>query len=246
MQFERNLLKSLSGDEVVDKTFGAVMLNMHLIDSFVERGFSLTKDDLFNSSTVTQDNLREYLDKILEKFKDAGVKDLDEVRETIYRTLNESSDASGEYNRRSGNSISFTDIVRFAVNSPEINKIFHPVVKDGQFSDIEKQFKDASKAIQEFYSAHPESELYPFFASKTGINLKQATQMMSFNGLKPDVTGNVIPVVVKDNFISGMTNLENYFIDCKGTRLALITNSKYVRRSGLKEVRWTGFLNRPL
>lgn len=212
------------------------MMNLFMVNSFVESGLELTKDDLFNSTTVTQQALEDYFNFILDKMKQAGVKDFNGVRKTIYETLNETSDMSGEYNRREGNAISYTDFVKLAVNDPEAYKLMHPKIKEGQYSDIEKQFNDEGKKLMTYFSSHEGTELYPYAASGTGLNTKQLTQCIGFVGLKPDVTGNVIPVTVEDNFLNGMKSLESYYINTKGTRLALITNNKFVRRSGSKRL----------
>jgi len=42
----------------------------------------------------------------------------------------------------------------------------------------------------------------------------------------------VIPVTITDNFLKGLSNLESYFINSKGTRKALTTNNRMTRRSG--------------
>lgn len=209
------------GDDTLEVTVGYVMVNLFMINSFVESGLDITKDDLYNSPTVTQDSLKEYFDFILDKFKESGLKNFDKVRKSIYETLNETADASGYYNHLRGNGISFTDFVRLSVNDPEAHALFNPTVKEGQYNDIEKQFKEYGKKSMDYFSSHENTELYPYAASKTGLNVKQLTQAINFIGLKPDVTGNVIPVTVGDNFLNGMKSLESYYINSKGTRLAL-------------------------
>ena len=223
----------LIGNDTLDVTLGYVMINLFMINSFVGTGLEITKDELFNSTTVTQQALEDYFNFILDKMKKAGVKDFDSVRKTIYETLNETSDISGEYNRREGNAISYTDFVKLAVSDPEAYDLMHPKIKEGQYSDIEKQFNEEGNKLMEYFSSHENTELYPYAASGTGLNKKQLVQCIGFVGLKPDVTGNVIPVTVEDNFLNGMKGLESYYINTKGTRLALITNNRYVRRSGL-------------
>lgn len=224
------------GDDTLEVTVGYVMVNLFMINSFVESGLDITKDDLYNSPTVTQASLRSYFDAILEKFKKSGLKNFDKVRYSIYDTLNEMSDASGKYNHLRGNGISFTDFVRLAVDDPEAHALFNPTIKEGQYNYIEKQFKEYGKKSRDYFSSHETTELYPYAASETGLNVKQLTQAINFIGLKPDVTGNVIPVTVSDNFLNGRKSLESYYINAKGTRLALITNNKFVRKSGLNLV----------
>ena len=48
------------------------------------------------------------------------------------------------------------------------------------------------------------------------------------------MSGEVIPVTVKDNFLRGLNSLESYYINASGTKKALTTNNKFTRKSGLK------------
>jgi hypothetical protein len=109
---------------------------------------------------------------------------------------------------------------------------YHKIRYGLSFTEIEKEFSDSGKKLLDYFASHPESELHPFVVSGTGINSKQLTQCISFVGLKPDLDGTVIPVAINDNYLVGLSNLENYFINCKGTRKALYTNHKMTRKSG--------------
>ena len=92
------------------------------------------------------------------------------------------------------------------------------------FDQIEHVFNQRGKELINYFNEHPETNLSPFTRSETGINKKQFTQFASFVGLKPSMSGKVIPLCIKDNFLHGLSNYEYYYINCLGTRLALTTN----------------------
>ena len=46
------------------------------------------------------------------------------------------------------------------------------------------------------------------------------------------MTGEVIPVTIKDNFLRGLSGLESYYISACGSKKALVTNNKYTKKSG--------------
>jgi hypothetical protein len=228
-----NPAKIMVGTEVIDTTLGKVLINLLIMKPYVEKGLKLTTNDLFGFESVTERNLSKYFNDILARFKDERYIDFDDLRNVIGETINEMSDISGKLNILSGNSISFYDFVRLSVEDEEARKIFKPEFDDYiQYDQIENKFNELGDRIEEYFVSRKDLELYPFVKSGTGINKKQFTQAIGFIGLKPDIDGNVIPVVIKDNFLNGLSNLENYFINSKGTRKALITNSKQVRRSG--------------
>jgi len=199
----------------------------------VGKGFKLTKEDLFDYDSVTESNLSEYFNKLLVRGKSNDKISYDELRHLVAETINEMSDISGKLNVLSGNSISFHDFVKLSVENPEAKEIFHYTKnEDLQFNEIEDKFNKLGSKIENFFLKNKSTELYPFMVSGTGINKKQLTQAIGFVGLKPDIDGTIIPVAIDDNYLNGLSNLENYFINSKGTRKALIVNNKMVRRSG--------------
>jgi hypothetical protein len=225
--------KILIGSDVIDATLGKVLINLLIMKPFVGKGLKLSANDMFGFESVTEGNLDTYFDGIVTRFKSDVDIDFDDLRKVIGETINEMSDISGELNVLAGNSISFYDFVRLSVDNPEANAIFNQKIsKKMEFDEIEEKFNALGKQIEQFFKTNKDTELYPFVISETGINRKQMTQAIGFVGLKPDIDGNVIPVAIEDNYLNGLKSLENYYINAKGTRKALITNSKMVRRSG--------------
>ena len=218
--------------EKLETTYGGVLTALFMMNAYVGSGISLTKDDLFLEPAVTQDALKDYFNNIITNFRANHWEDFDVVEERIYETLNETSDISEALNHRRGNGISYTDNIKLMVTDPEYDKLTHPVVQEGQYAFIEKQFNDETSAIMNYMATHEDCEMYPYAVSGTGLNKKQVCQMYGFIGLKPDITNKVIPVTITDNFIGGLKSLTSYFINAKGTRLAMITNKKFVGRSG--------------
>jgi hypothetical protein len=226
-------VKILIGKDVVDATYGRVLINLLIMKPFVGKGLKLSANDLFGFESVTEWNLDTYFNSILTRFKSESEIDFDDLRKVIGETINEMSDISGELNVLSGNSISFYDFVRLSVTDENAKAMFNQKIdRRMQFDQIEDKFNKLGKELEKYFKTNKDTELYPFVISDTGINKKQLTQAIGFIGLKPDIDGSVIPVAIKDNYLTGLKSLESYFINSKGTRKALITNSKMVRRSG--------------
>jgi hypothetical protein len=226
-------VKVLVGDKAVSSTFGRVLINLLIMKPLVGKGFKLTKDDLFGYESVTEGTLNDYFNKLIIRCRGNERITYDELRELLTETINEMSDISGELNVLSGNSISFHEFVRLSATDPEAKALFNQKIDHNmQFDEIENRFEELGKSITSFYEKHKDAELYPFISSGTGINRKQLTQAIGFVGLKPDIDGSIIPVAISDNYLNGLGNLQSYFINSKGTRKALITNSRMVRRSG--------------
>jgi hypothetical protein len=227
----KNPAKIQIGAQIIDATLGRVLINLLIMKPFVERDVVLTEDFIFGFTSVTADNLNEYFNNIIAKGK--TVVDFDNLRRTIAETINEMSDLSGKLNVLAGNSISFHDFIRLYVEDPEAKEIFDYKLKDNmQFDEIEDEFINLGHTIKKFFLDRPDTELYPFMTADTGINKKQLTQAIGFVGLKPDIDGSIIAHAIDENYLNGLGTIQNYFINAKGTRKALITNARQVRKSG--------------
>lgn len=209
------------------------MTNILVMKPLVFIGIPLIEEDLFTKPSMTQGNLEEYFNYLLERISNTSKdSDYNVTRRLFIEAMNEMCDLSGEYDVKVGNSISYRDFLRLEVEDPEAEELFSPKVKPGSFSDIEGQFNTHTKKLMKYFRKRRDAELSRFIEAESGINSKQMTQCIGFIGLKPDMDGSVIPVTIGDNFLNGLTGLESYFINCKGTRKALTTNNRMTRRSG--------------
>ena len=228
----RNQVTVKIGEDEETRSLGFVLLNMILFAPYVGHSqLPLSFNDLFDKQDLTADDLNEYVDRVISKFKEYEVP-YDHIREGIAVLLNEASDISGDLNVKAGHGLSYLGFLKVMNEDKSTHSMFNPDITYGQFNDIEKQSNALGKQIINYFKEHENTELHPYVASDTGINKKQLTQFLGFVGLKPDIDGSVIPVAIEDNFLNGLKKLESYYINSKGTRQALITNYKMVRRSG--------------
>lgn len=222
-------------DRKFDMNLGKAFLNLMLLQFFVQCGIEITEDDIYLLDYVSEKSLNNYMSHVLSRYAGVNEENFDDFRSNIIGTLNKLADIAAPCNVLAGNTISFNDFVILIAENPEARQIFRPEIPYGmQFNEIEATFKEYGDKLMDLFKNDKERELHPYCVSGTGINVKQFTQMASFVGLKPDMKGGVIPVVIKDNFLYGLSNLQNYYINCVGTRKASYTNYTYVRKSGLK------------
>lgn len=222
---------------VIDTNFGFVLVNLLIMKPFVNaKNHILTEKDLFTYDAVTEDTLEKYFNNTIKICKSDNANN-NEISKKIKETIDEMASISGSLTYLAGNSISFYDFVRLSANNPEATKLFSGDIYTKEqsslkFDEVETKFNKRGNDLIKLFNEDTTTELHPFVKANTGINKKQLTQALGFIGLKPSISGEVIPVVIEDNFLHGLSNIENYFINCEGTRNALIQNSKFVRRSG--------------
>ena len=219
-------------DAQLDLTLGQILLNLFLLSFFEGSNLKIYKSDLFLKDAISGDDLNDIFNKFLTRIKDSG-NDFDFYRRSLFKVLNEMGDIYSKTNVLVGNTIDYLDFLQAEEEDPAAADLFSVKIPHGlQFNDIEKIFKQKSKDLENYFNTHTKRNLSPFTRSKTGINFKQATQTLSFVGLKPTFDGKVIPKCVTSNFLKGLDKIEDWYIVSKGARLALATNYRMVRVSG--------------
>ena len=209
-------------DEIIETNLGNTLLILMLLSPYVQSNIELTKKDLMLQSNISQRDLQKYFNEVLKKFKEKEGRDFVAVRKDIADTINELREISIDLNYAAGDTLSFYDFLDMSIKDKKSDEIFFPKIEYGlQFDEVESQFKEMGNRISELYDKHPDSDLYPFLKSKTGINTKQLVQAIGFVGLKPAMNGDVIPVPIDRNYLIGLGTMENYFINTLGTRKAL-------------------------
>ena len=213
---------------------GKVFLNFMLLSMFVKWGIEIIESDIYQFDYVSEKAFDNYMNYVLTRYSNTNEEEFESFRKEVVDTLNQLASISYILNVIVGNSMSLNDFIILNATNPEARSIFRPDLPETmEFSEVEKLNKEYGKKLMDLFKQEKETELHPYCVSETGINIKQFTQMASFIGLKPDMKSGVIPVIIRDNFLYGLSNLQNYYINCVGTRKASYTNYTYVRKSGL-------------
>lgn len=229
----RNNVVLILDNKQFQMTAGQALLNLMLMQFYVNCNIKLTEKDVFTDSYISEKNLNAYFTYILKRYAKENKAEFTSFRAEFVDLLNKLNRISVPCNMLAGNTISLNDFIELAATNEEARHLFRPEIPNGmQFNEIENLFNEYSKKLMTFYKTTTESELHPYCVSGTGINVKQFTQFASFIGLKPDMKGGIIPYIIKDNFLYGFSNLRNYYINAVGTRKAQFTNYTYVRKSG--------------
>lgn len=138
-----------------------------------------------------------------------------------------------EFNLLLGLTINIETFIDVANKNERFNEIIHTKLDESmQPSEIEKYLHELM--IEEVdILKREENALRPMLLSGTGIKEKQLAEMSINGGLKPDLSGNTIPIPINSNLIvGGLNNITNYYIDSIGGRKSLIANKTVMGKSG--------------
>lgn len=134
-----------------------------------------------------------------------------------------------------GSTISIFDMIQMEKNSKELYEAMH-YEDDPSEIRIDKWNKKRNEILKRGIEAIKnntyKNSIHEYIDSRTGINTKQLAEVIFNIGYKPDSFGKVIPTRIPVSFLTGLQNVQQYYIDCIGARTALITSKNQVKKSG--------------
>ena len=140
---------------------------------------------------------------------------------------------STDFNILLGLTMNIESFIDVAKKNPRFNEIIRTKLDESmQPSEIEdKLHRLMNEEIQ--ILMNEESAFKPILRSGTGIKEKQLSEFSISGGLKPDLSGNTMPVPINSNLVvGGLGNVTNYFVDSIGGRKSLIMNKSVMGKSG--------------
>lgn len=207
------------------------LVNLILWNPFNYFKKEVTKEFIFDTKKLNNDEIANYMDKIIEYFKyEENYKVVSYVLSKIFQELGY---ISLEFNLLIANTINLKDKIDLAKRNPKYNELVHTTFDENTLTtnEIETQMKEKTKELYDILSTE-DNNFRPYINAKEGINKDQLTQFEISIGPKPDLKGNVYPKIINTNFLRGLRSASDYQIDASGGRKAAIINNTNVKKSG--------------
>lgn len=119
-------------------------------------------------------------------------------------------------------------------NNEEIRSMMECTFKEtDQPHDVEQKLNQYENRLVELVTQIPDNHLGIALRAKTGIKTKQLREFCIAEGLKPDLTGKTLPVIVDNStMIRGADKPSSLFADAMGSRKSLVMNKKVMGNAG--------------
>lgn len=221
-----------------DKISYKLQLRRFLYNLYVWRPFCILNelhilDDSFILNEEEIPNITDFLnDKILKTLQDYNI-DQVIINESISNVL---------YNLRSI-SLDFSDIMNLTfsdhdfiemMNDSEYKEIMElSIPEDMQPIEVERLLSQYQKRLIKKLKSDKENPVGIMLRAGTGIKEKQLAEYMIALGLKPTLTGEVMPIPIESSSLLGGLNRPSYqYIDAIAARKPLIMNKKSMGNAG--------------
>lgn len=157
----------------------------------------------------------------------------EKLNKIIHDLLYRLAMVSNDFNMIMGMSINMESFIEVANKNPRFDEIIRTKVDPlAQPVEIENTLNSLMNEEIEILKSE-ENVLKPILCSGAGIKDQQLREFSINGGLKPDLSGNTVPVPINSNFlVGGLSNIINYYIDATGGRKALISNKCIMGSSG--------------
>lgn len=210
------------------------IVNLIFWKPYCDFGKSITMDKLFDTKYVSEDTIAERCDNIITEFKEYGIT-IKQMRKTIRHIIESLSSISVNFCTKIGNTINMRDIIDLANENPRFDELIHTHYDEDNMPPLQEVEKDIMMKNDEaaaIIRSTPHSAINPFLCAGGNVNLGQMSQCLICIGPRSDIYGNISPVIVNTNFIMGLRNVSDYYLESFSQRKALIANRYQMCDSG--------------
>lgn len=189
---------------------------------------------LFDCKKITANYIKDYIDRnvIIPYRKEISNKKMNKICHDIIYNL---SRISNDFNIILGMTINIETFIDLADRNPRFNEIIRTKLDENmQPQEVERTLTSLMKEQIKIITEDKEHNcLKPLLLSGTGIKHQQLSEFAINGGLKPDLSGNTIPMPINSNFIvGGLNSITNYYIDSLAGRKASVMTKMVMGTSG--------------
>ena len=191
----------------------------------------IERDDFHELHPLTSRKMGDILDAISRKFVQKNFSP-DAISYTISHVIESFSLLSEAYSSIACNTFSLWDVMQFEDRSPVFKSLINTQLDENlPIKDIERYLKKTEGILMEAIKQDRQTSLYPYVQSAR-LDRMQLNQMFVAVGPRPDIDKTILPRIIKGNFLKGLQDIGEYYVEAVSARDALLTKHNNVRISG--------------
>ena len=222
----------------------AIQAGDAIVNSIVYRqvnDFFEDEEDFFNQGYMVElgtENSTSILNTYLERLFKRGTCVKDPENKRLKVIFEEIADLTMTVNRISGQSVSLFALFQAIQENPDLENIINYQLNEGDRKTLKTlidTYDNQYKALVNGLKDEKVNSFNPwksFLNSGVAINPSQLGQMLVSVGLKPDLSGIIIPEPIEEALVNGFQEWKSFFINALGSRKAQVTNALTVSEAG--------------
>jgi len=211
-------------------SIGELIVVIILSKPFISNNKKFTSDFMLDFKNIN--NFVKYFNLIKDYFYQFDI----DVKYDIGWMIDSIDKYGGEINYRMGMSVSLYSLIKICESNERFNYLMNFKIDLKEKYEIEELTAltkaHTDEALNILANTKKDNNLYNFINGKSGINVNQLGQVVSYIGLKPDFFDSVLSIPINTNFCRGYTSVTDYFINSVGARKALLMSKQQVKNAG--------------
>jgi len=210
------------------------IINLMLFKPWCDYGKTLQVSDLYDTKLISEDSIAERMDWTIKVFKQYGLT-VEQLCDSIARIRESLATICLYFSMKIGNTLNMRDFIDLADKYPKFDEIIHTEYDEENLPPthfIENDIMDRLGVALDIVRSDRNSNLKPFIMAGGNINLGQLAQLIVCVGPRSDIYGNIAPVIINTNFIRGLRNASDFYIESFAQRKALVANKYQMCDSG--------------
>lgn len=226
---------TLGGKYIRDYTFAEIYILIIFLRTNIEFDIPVTEQDLVTNPNMTSNDVHTVIEILLQRHKkyfDKHQMDKEKLADIATEIIESLTKLSITYSWIAPTSISLYDIIQFAKRDHEFNQLINMKLSDDMnIKEIERMIPNLERKLIDSIIKDKKNCLYQYVATGTVKN-SQLRQMFTAVGPRMDIDKTVLPYPIKGNFLNGLQDVVESYLEAVVARNALIDKDKHIKDAG--------------
>ncbi len=217
--------------EIVTTRVRTAIINLIFWKPYIDTKRTIPVTAMFDTNTISEASINKLRDDIIDTFRPYMT--IEQLSKCIRHIVESLATFPENFCVIQGNTIDVRDIIDIANKNERFDELIHTSYPDNMsMTIIEKDIMDKTYEAKSIIESILDSNIRPFMKAGGNVNIGQMSQCLISIGPRSDIYGNISPVIVNTNFIRGLRNVSDYYLESFSCRKALIANKYSMSDSG--------------
>lgn len=228
----------LSNGKTFEMSLSELLFHIYIWRPNVIYNKPILESDLYDLYPITDKDVsfKVKFDKIMTKVTRKTISfesDMKKVSYIIANIIENMCTIGDNFGFVANNTFSLYDIYMFMGRDPKFKNLIDTKISDEMtHRDTEVYLKQKTKELESVIKEDKQSTLFPYIVAGSTVRTAQLSQMFIAVGTRPSIDGTIMPTIVKDGYIKGLNDINEFYVEATTSLNALIKKKKGVPDAG--------------